>query len=173
MTQINRFSRPPSDTEWELMFQMYAVCTLVLLLKYTFSSLYALNWENRMQEDHDAFGAEIIPVPTNLKRRERVAANNLENIPFNMAIFWGAFVVQCFCNATGHGDLETTLLTYIFLIYTISRILYSICYLYGLQPFRTLFYSVGLSCVISVSCIAIRSAFKIDMSNFEYQQPSV
>ena len=173
MTKINRFSRPPSNTEWELMFKMYTVCTLFMLLKYTFSVMYAVNWENRPQEDKDAFGAEIIAVPTNVKRREKLVQNNLENIPMNLMIFWSALVVQCFSNATGHGDLETTLLTYLILIYTICRFVYSICYIYGLQPFRTLFFTLGLASVISVACIAVRSAWKIDMSNIQYAEPIV
>jgi len=135
--------------------------------------LYAVNWENRPQEDHDAFGSQIVPVPSNIKRREKVVHNNLENIPLNLVIFWGALVVQCFSNATGHGDLETTLLTYLILIYTICRFAYTICYLYGLQPFRTLFFVLGLSCVISAACIAIRSAWKIDMSNVQFEESVV
>ena len=173
MTQINRFSRPPSNTEWELMFRMYAVCTLLIFLKYTFSLFYAINWETRPQEDKDAFGAEIIPVPSNVKRRERVVGNDIENISLNLVIFWGALVIQCAANATGHGDLETTLLTYLILIYTCFRYLHTLCFLYGLQPFRTLFYALGKSCVISVACIAIRSAWKIDMSNVQYNEPVV
>lgn len=173
MTKINRFSRPPTNTEWELMFKMYTVCTLFILLKYTVSVVYAINWDNRLQEDHDTFGSKIIPVATNARRREKVAANNLENIPLHLGIFWSALIVQCFANATGHGDLETTLLTYLILIYSCLRFAYTICYLYGWQPFRTLFFVLATSCVVSVACIAIRSAWKIDMSNIQYTEPSV
>jgi len=155
------------------MFKMYTVCTLFILLKYTVSVLYAINWDNRLQEDHDTFGAKIIPVATNARRREKVAANNLENIPLHLGIFWSALIVQCFANATGHGDLETTLLTYLILIYSCFRFAYTICYLYGWQPFRTLFFVLATSCVVSVACIAIRSAWKIDMSNIQYTEPSV
>lgn len=155
------------------MFKMYTVCTLFILLKYTFSLMYAVNWQNRLQEDHDAFGENIIPVASNAKRREKVANNNLENIPFHLTIFWAALLVQCFANGTGHGELETTLLTYLILIYAFCRFAYTLCYLYGLQPFRTLFYVLALSCVISTACIAVRSAWKIDMSNVHYTEPSV
>lgn len=150
------------------MFKMYTVCTLLIFLKYTFSSLYSINWGTRPQEDFDAFGVEIIPVPSNLKRRERVTHNNVENVPINLVIFWGALVVQCFANATGHGDLETTLLTYLILIYTICRFAHTVCFLFGLQPFRTLFYCLGMLSVASVACIAVRSAWKIDMTNVQY-----
>jgi hypothetical protein len=32
---------------------------------------------------------------------------------------------------------------------------------------------LAVSCVISVACISVRSAWKIDMSNIQYTEPAV
>jgi hypothetical protein len=49
------------------------------------------------------------PPPKDLLRRERQFLNDLENIPFHMVIFWAAFLIQNFQNASGNGGKIGTL----------------------------------------------------------------
>ena len=86
----------------------------------------------------------------------------MENIPFHSAIFWGAFVVQCFTNACEKGQNETLALTALIIIYTIMRILYTICYIFALQPFRSLVWMLGLFCPLVAACVMVSSAFQFE-----------
>lgn len=153
---------PPSSEKWNQMFQVYSICTLFLFIKYFITTMYAINNDNHPEEDKML---PQVPVPADIKRRERVFLNDLENIPFHMAILWGAFIVQCFCNATGHGDKETTALTVLIIIYSCSRLFFTLCYIFAIQPFRTMCFVIGNGAIACVCCVMVASAFQVNIDS--------
>ena len=107
-----------------------------------------------------------IKVPEDMKRRERAFLNDLENIPFHTAIFWGAFIVQCFANMNNFGEKETIALTVLIALYSAFRLVYTFSYAFALQPFRTLSFVFANICVLIAACVMISSAYNVDTSNF-------
>ena len=149
---------PPSGEKWDQLFHVYTICTLILFMKYFFSTLWAINNDNHPEEDKIFQPA---PVPADIKRRERVFMNDVENIPFHMAILWGAFIVQNYCNYAGHGNHETSALIILMIVYTIARFLFTICYLFALQPFRTICFLISQFTIAATCIVMIISGFQI------------
>jgi uncharacterized MAPEG superfamily protein len=104
--------------------------------------------------------------PENIQRRARVFANDLENIPFHTAIFWAAFVVQCFANMSQFGENETLALTALIIMYCFFRAAYTVCYIFALQPMRSIAFILANLCVASTVLVMVNSAFNVDGSNF-------
>lgn len=104
--------------------------------------------------------------PDNIKRRERVFANDLENIPFHTAIFWGAFVVQAFANLSDYGKNETLALTALFVLYCFFRLTHTLTYVFALQPMRTISFILANLCVGITVCVMTASAFNTDTGKF-------
>ena len=144
------------------MIQVYAITTLILHVKYFIAIMYAANPDDHPEEDKGIFGEE--KAPADIKRRQRTAANDIENIPFHFAIFWAAFIVQNLSNMSGNGDQETTALTCLVVIYAGISTLYSLCYVFALQPWRTVFFILSQLTVATTSCVLIASAFQVDTS---------
>lgn len=152
----------PSTSDQEFMFQAYAVCTLVLLLKYVFVISTSANPMDHPAEDVEKLGLKL-EEPKDLKRNLRIQANDIENIPFHYGIFVFGLIVQSVCNATGHGETQNNMLTYLFIIYTVSRCGYTVSYKLALQPFRTIFFALALFSILIASCVIVSSAFAIKM----------
>ncbi len=116
-------------------------------------------------DDHPAEDAKMLEgqvTPTDIKRRQRTAANDMENVPLHFVIFWAAFIVQCWCNASGNGDKETLALTCLIVIYVGLRVGYTLCYIFALQPWRTIVFILSQMTVVTTSCILVASAFQVD-----------
>ncbi len=82
----------------------------------------------------------------------------------HLAVFWGAFLLQCFSNASGNGKYETAALTTFFVIYSGCRVLYTVFYIGKLQPFRSISFILALLCVLGAGCLLIAAGFQIDFS---------
>jgi uncharacterized MAPEG superfamily protein len=107
----------------------------------------------------------LSPPPSDLLRRERQFLNDMENIPIHMAIFWAAFIVQNFHNASGNGGRSGTLaLSALIIIYVTSRLFFTICYIRAIQPFRTIFYMMGTLSVVIACGFLIYSSTQLDMA---------
>lgn len=158
----------PSNNEWNNLVKIYAVASVVLFLKYTISLFYAANSDNHPSEDKMFL---LPPPPSDLLRRERQFVNDMENIPIHMAIFWAAFIVQNFQNASGNGGRIGTLgLSALIIIYVLSRVFFTICYVRAIQPFRTLFYIMGTLSVLIACGFLIYSSIQLDMASaFEFR----
>ena len=152
----------PSKEEWNTFVIIYAVSTVCLFIKYSMSLVYASNTGNHPSEDKQF---QLPAPPEDIRRRERQFANDMENIPFHMSIFWAAFIVQNFANATGNGGRDGTLaLSCLFLIYTLARCLFTICYIGSFQPWRTITYMMGTLSVLTTGAFLIYSAVELDMT---------
>ena len=157
----------PSATEWNGLFRSYAVCTLFLQLKYFVSVMIAADKEKaHLSEDRVLDAGLKNSDPVTWQRNKGVSANDLENIPLQVAIFWAAFLVQQYANASGLGKKETVALTVLFVVYTGMRFVHSICYYFALQPFRSISFMLSQFCQFGAGCILIASAFQIDTAKF-------
>lgn len=153
----------PSSSDQEFMYQAYAVCTLILLLKYIFVISTSANPMDHPAEDVEKLGLKL-EEPKDLKRNARIQANDIENIPFHYGIFVFGLLIQGVCNATGSGKTQTSLIAYLFIIYTVCRVGYTVSYKLALQPFRTIFFALALFSILIDACVIVSSAFAIDFS---------
>ena len=147
------------------MVQVYAIATLILTLKYTISQVAAADREKSYLPEDQFLANEAMKNPEYdvFDRRRRIFANDMENIPFHVGIFWAAFIVQNFCNASGNGASETVALTVFLLLYTLGRCMHTISYLFALQPWRSLSFSVALGALFGGVSILVASAFQTSM----------
>jgi uncharacterized MAPEG superfamily protein len=104
--------------------------------------------------------------PEDIKRRSRVFANDIENIPLHTAVFWAAFIVQCFANLTGKGENETMALTVLIVLYCGFRLAYTFCYVFAIQPLRSILFALAHLAVAAAAIVMVISAFKLDTSDF-------
>ena len=126
----------------------YAVSSVVLFVKMLFVSNYQAYYRLTTKtfvnpEDARTFGkgtaaaAELPPVA----RAANVWRNDVENIPIFLAL--GVAYVMV-------GASERAAAWY-FVGFTLSRIAHTASYLGGLQPWRTISYTVGILCLIGMS----------------------
>lgn len=162
MTLSDMAASSPSPDEWNNLVKIYAVLTVVIFVKYTISLFYAANSGNHPSEDKIFL---LPPQPGDVARRERQFLNDMENIPVHLAVFYAAFIMQTLQNASGRGGkIGTVALTALFLMYTMCRMLFTICYIHSIQPFRTIFYILGTFTVCATCINLIHSSYNIDMS---------
>ncbi len=112
---------------------------------------------------------ENVPKPASddiAKRRFRQAANDVENIPWNMVVYWAAFGVQNLLNLTSNskGQSGTRALTALIIIYTIARCMYTVCYLLSLQPFRSITFLIGALSTWAAAAVLMYASSQIDTS---------
>jgi len=90
------------------------------------------------------------------RRWDRIIMNDLENIPFALIMAWGSVI-----SGVG-GDPESRAQAFIaFLIfYTVSRILHTIAFIFGMQPWRTVFWTTALVSMFIFSVIGLVAGFE-------------
>jgi uncharacterized MAPEG superfamily protein len=153
----------PSAEEWKRFFRVYAICTLAIFTKYFVSLLMGANPTHHPDEDKIIGVDNKAEIDDAVKRRVRVAGNDMENIPMHLVMFWAAFVVQNFANANDTGDRATTALTVLIVLYCALRYIFTACYLFGLQPFRTIAFVLSQLTVFCTLIIMVNSAFQVDI----------
>ena len=122
---------------------VYGLCVVVLCVKMFALSCYqgfyrikSLVFTNR--EDAGYFNRPVSPQELpQVARAAKAWANDLENIPL-------FFVLGGLCCA-----LETSIgaTIWLFCMFSVVRLLHSVCYLAGWQPWRTVAYAVGIVCL--------------------------
>jgi len=124
--------------------QVYALCVVVLFLKMLLVSCYQGYHRLRfvaftLPEDAAVFGraAQAVERPQVL-RAARVWANDLENIPAFFAL--GGLAVAL--------DAPAQPMLWLSITFTFARVLHTLAYLLGVQPWRTVFYGVGVICLL-------------------------
>ena len=126
--------------------------------------MYGANPAQHPEEDSETLGLKL-EAPTGGQRKERQFANDLENIPMHLSIFWAAFILQNYVNASNKGVQTTTALTCLIVIYTALRTAFTVCYIFGLQPYRTLAFLLSNFCVFGASALLVAAAFQLDMGS--------
>lgn len=122
-----------------MLLRMYAITAIVLALKMAAISI--VQGRARVTagvftnpEDAKAFGGQqaSAEVPM-VERASRAWRNDLENIPIFLILAW-IYV---------YGHLSPRAFVIYCIIFMIARIAHTICYLNGIQPARTIAYTVG------------------------------
>lgn len=124
--------------------QVYALCVVVLFLKMFLVSCYQGYHRLRFvaftnPEDAAVFRrvAQAVERPQVI-RAAKVWANDLENIPMFFAL--GGLAVAL--------EVATLPVLWLSTVFTVARVLHTLAYLRGLQPWRTLFYGIGVICLL-------------------------
>ncbi|AAN68262.1 MULTISPECIES: MAPEG family protein [Pseudomonas] len=130
--------------------QAYALCVVVLFLKTFLVSCYQGYHRLRFvaftnPEDAAVFRriAQAVERPQVI-RAAKVWANDLENIPMFFAL--GGLAVAL--------EAATLPVLWLSVVFTVARVLHTLAYLRGLQPWRTLFYGIGVICLLGF-CLLI------------------
>ncbi|MDD2004810.1 MAPEG family protein [Pseudomonas putida] len=130
--------------------QVYALCVVVLFLKMFLVSCYQGYHRLRFvaftnPEDAAVFRriAQAAERPQVI-RAAKVWANDLENIPMFFAL--GGLAVAL--------EAVTLPVLWLSVVFTVARVLHTLAYLRGLQPWRTLFYGIGVICLLGF-CLVI------------------
>ncbi len=130
-------------------FQTYSVCVAVLALKMIGAAVFTGIQRQRSvgyvnPEDARVFGrgadAEPLEKPA-VALGLRIQRNDCENIPIFFAL--GLVYVLSGASATGAAYYCWT--------YTITRVLHSFAYAFGLQPWRALLFGVGTLSLIGMA----------------------
>ncbi|MGM3304567.1 MAPEG family protein [Anabaena sp. WFMT] len=131
----------------ETALQWYSLCVIVLFLKMFALSAYQGFYRISKRifvnpEDAAVFNkppaAEEIP---QVQRAAKAWLNDLENIP----IFLGLGIAYLLTGASPRAA------TWLFPTFTIARILHTLMYLFGFQPWRSIMYAVGIICLLGMS----------------------
>ncbi|MFG0819554.1 MAPEG family protein [Pseudomonas sp. GLN_3] len=130
--------------------QVYALCVVVLFFKMFLVSCYQGYHRLRFvaftnPEDAAVFRriAQAAERPQVI-RAAKVWANDLENIPMFFAL--GGLAVAL--------EAATLPVLWLSVVFTVARGLHTLAYLRGLQPWRTLFYGIGVICLMGF-CLLI------------------
>ncbi|HDS1775659.1 TPA: MAPEG family protein [Pseudomonas putida] len=130
--------------------QVYALCVVLLFLKMFLVSCYQGYHRLRFvaftnPEDAAVFRriAQAAERPQVI-RAAKVWANDLENIPMFFAL--GGLAVAL--------EAATLPVLWLSVVFTVARVLHTLAYLRGLQPWRTLFYGIGIICLLGF-CLLI------------------
>ena len=140
---------------------VYALCVVVLGVKMFALSCYqgfyrikSLAFTNR--EDAGYFNRPVSPQELpQVTRAAKAWANDLENIP----VF---FVLGGLCCA-----LETSsgASIWLFCMFCVVRVLHSVCYLAGWQPWRTVTYAVGIVCLSGLGgMVGLKAVVALNMA---------
>ena len=124
--------------------QAYALCVVVLFLKMFLVSCYQGYHRLRFvaftnPEDAAVFRRIALAAERpQVIRAAKVWANDLENIPLFFAL--GGLAVAL--------EAATLPVLWLSVVFTVARVLHTLAYLRGLQPWRTLFYGIGVICLL-------------------------
>ena len=120
------------------------ICYSILALKMFFAAFYTGYARKRNSfptapEDAKFYKSTVSQltnaeaVPEQVLRAQRIHMNDLENnIPFIFAVI---VMYYAYCNETA--------ITVLVALFTAARVAYTVAYLFSLQPFRSIFYSLG------------------------------
>lgn len=131
-------------------FRTYALCAAILALKMLFSAVYTAVQRGRHQayanpEDARAFGPAGATVsaaePTAVARALRIQRNDGENIPLFLAIAL-TYVLA------GASPLGAAAYCWTF---TLARIGHTVAYTWDLQPWRAIFWGVGVLAIVGMA----------------------
>ena len=131
----------------EVTVYWYSLCAVILFLKmfalsayqgfYRLSRRVFVNPEDANVFNKSAAEEELPQV----RRAAKAWLNDLENIP----IFLGLGTAYVLSGASPKAA------TWLFPIFTIARILHTLTYLLGLQPWRTIVFVIGMLCLFIMS----------------------
>lgn len=139
------------------MLVAYAACTVTLFITVKFSNFYGANMNEHPPED-SVLGKQP-PVPADIARRQRNIMNNLENVGFDLTLFWAALVaVVVQAGGSVAAPQEALALTVLICTYTAARVGFTASYVNALQPHRTICFVIGTACSLAAAGVLLSSA---------------
>ena len=133
------------------LLSIYALCVVALFVKMLAISCYQGFYRiSRLTfkhpEDAGFVGRPASPEELPQVRRAAQAwANDLENIPL-------FFVLGGLCVALGTAGAPTA---WLFIGFTLARMAHTLMYLAGWQPWRTLAYGLGVTCLFGLGAMVL------------------
>lgn len=127
----------------------YVLCVLVLFVKMLAISCYQGYWRLRYRafandEDATFFGRPVLSQELpQVQRAAKAWVNDLENIPLFFVL--GGLAVALQVNA----EVSIAL----FYAFTAARVVHTLTYLAGRQPWRTLAYVLALICLLALAVL--------------------
>jgi uncharacterized MAPEG superfamily protein len=167
---ITTMGANPTADQFNDLIRAFAVCTAALYANYFYTQMAAVDYGDHPSEDK--LEDKLIPADDAeqqavLKRKKRTFANGQENIPIHLAIFGMAFIIQSTLNAQPNkGKHSTTALIFAYCMYTICRLMFTVCYVFSLQPFRTILFLLSQLMVMMALIIMCWDAFDYDYNDF-------
>ncbi|NBB04513.1 MAPEG family protein [Pseudomonas monteilii] len=136
---------------------VFALCVVALFLKMFLVSCYQGYHRLRVvafTNPEDAAVFKRAPQPAErpqVIRASRVWANDLENIPAFFAL--GGLAIAL--------DSPAALTAWLCVVFTLARVLHTGAYLAALQPWRTLFYGIGVLCLLGFCVLILMRVFSL------------
>ena len=96
-----------------------------------------------------------------IARRPRAIMNDLENVPTDLAVFWAGALVVLAGAVGGTCVAEALALTVLLPTYVGARVAFTYCYLAARQPYRTIFFVLGMCAVVSAAGVLVSAAAKV------------
>jgi glutathione S-transferase len=133
-----------------------AACNLILIVKFFITSIIQGQKRPRAPEDaskHSTHTSNATTTKTettfdDIVRWQRIVINDLENIPLTLIAMWMSYFFS-----------PDNLVTFIAaIVFTVARVLHSLCYIFHLQPFRTVFWVIGLLATLVLTCNVMYAA---------------
>ncbi|EWM23396.1 Membrane associated eicosanoid/glutathione metabolism-like domain protein [Nannochloropsis gaditana] len=153
-----------------MLLSTLVTCTGLLYLKHvwtlTMQGGAAIKSGNRIDEDYSKLGLNRPLEVSDVDRQQdarwrRIVANDLENIPLGLIVLWSAALASS--AKESEGGIGVIVLT---IVFTVARFAYTACYVFALQPWRTVAWTLGVLSVVAAVFLGIVVAF---IAQFEYK----
>ncbi|TFJ80765.1 hypothetical protein NSK_007942 [Nannochloropsis salina CCMP1776] len=153
-----------------MLLSTLVTCTGLLYLKHvwtlTMQGGAAIKSGNRIDEDYSKLGLNRPLGVSDVDRQQdarwrRIVANDLENIPLGLIVLWSAALASS--AKESEGGIGVIVLT---IVFTVARFAYTACYVFALQPWRTVAWTLGVLSVVAAVFLGIVVAF---IAQFEYK----
>jgi uncharacterized MAPEG superfamily protein len=147
--------------------QSTAILSLVLWTKVAATNLglggTKMKAGGRAPEDtYQAKAAEATPEAKEAQdRSQRVVNNDLENIPYTMAIAWGAVFCIYFGDDTDKRDRHSRAQIMLYATFVACRILHSVFYYQQLAIARSSVWATGFFCSFALAVLGVFAAFNV------------
>ena len=165
-----------SADDMKALFLSASVSTLVHFFVGKAPNFYGLPAERPTE---DAPLKQLLPIPLYMApwdrsdeetaRRNRIHRNFTENMSVDLTALWAAFVLvtlQALGNsrvaAPSSGQAEARALTVLFGTYVAGRLLWFVTAARGLQPWRTITFTVAMSSALGAACLGVAAAARTD-----------
>ena len=139
-----------------------AILMLLMLIEYLVVLIIqggkSLKGGTKPKEDQIPGGSSPNPTENDKEADERwrrIVSNHLETIPFVFLLFLISVFVA---HSSGNGDARLALLILI-ILYVFFRYLYTICYAFAIQPFRSMFWFCSILCALGGGLVGVVAAF--------------
>lgn len=98
------------------------------------------------------------PEFTKRMRVHNINENDKENIPYTLPVMWGLYIVGVLTE-DGHPCLDVLFICT--LIWLLARVSHAVCYLYGVQPWRSRSWAVGQLAALAMATTLIIGSFLV------------